>query len=128
MRIRYRLRTLFAFTLTVAVIAFAYGWWRRSSLEQRRAMNAIASKGGFVWYDAFHHTIDIEFERPLHEGCGQTRLWAAPRTNAQRFADADLQLIDKVWRVRNISFANTDVSTQKIDKFRRTHPQCKIIE
>jgi hypothetical protein len=114
--------------VVVAITAAVYGTWQRNLLEKRRTMNAIASKGGFVWNYIVDYHVEIEFEKPLHVGCGVIHLWSSPSFVSGRFSDADLPLIDKLNRVRAVSFANTDVSAAAIEKFRRSHPQCRVSE
>lgn len=125
---QYRLRTLLLFALSIAVVSSVYGWHLRATAAQRRAAEEIAAKGGFVWFDVGDRCIDIEFQIPLHEGCGQIHLWAAPSLNGPPFGEADLPLLDQLPHVREIRFAHTNLSPTAINEFRRSHPQCKVIE
>jgi hypothetical protein len=120
---RFRLISLM---LIVALAATVYGWWRRTSLEQQRAISVIASKGGYVWLDRAGNHVDIEFGVPRHKGCGQIVLLAGPQTKSPSFSDVDVRVIDKIWWVRAVSFLNSDVSSETIKQFRRAHPQCVV--
>lgn len=125
-RIQFSIRTLLGVMSLVAVGAAVCGWWIHTSRQQRQAIDVIASKGGFVWIDRAGSHIDIEFGVPLHETCGQIQLLAGPRIRKPTFADDDLEALERIWRLRNVSFANTNVSSLAIEEFRESHPRMSI--
>jgi hypothetical protein len=93
----------------VAAIAAASGWWVQTSRAQRQAIDAIASKGGFIWLDRAGDYVDIEFGVPQHQGCGQIIPLAGPHGKPTTFADEDLTLMNHIWRLRRVSLANTRI-------------------
>ncbi|MCI0361224.1 MAG: hypothetical protein L0211_22310 [Planctomycetaceae bacterium] len=127
-QLQFSIRTLLVLMSVVAAIAAACGWWIHTSRAQRLAINAVASKGGFVWLDKDGSYVDIEFGVPLHEGCGQIILLAGPHGKQPTFADNDLTMMSHIWRLRRVSLANTRVSPQAIEQFRESHPHISVTQ
>jgi len=127
-RVQFTIRTLFGLTTVTALIAATCGWWIHTSRLQQQAINSIASKGGYVWFDRAGSHIEIEFGVPQHEGCGQINLLAGPRIKEPTFSDDDMKTLSQIWRLRRVSFANTRVSSLAIERFHESNPGLKIVD
>ena len=123
---QFTIRSLLGMTLLVAVILGSGCWWVRSSQAQQRAIDAIARKGGLVWFDRAERCIDIELGVSRMQGCGQTVLLAGPTGKGLSFNDGDLSLIDQIWRVRSVRFGSAVVSSEAVEQFQSAHPRVHI--
>jgi hypothetical protein len=131
-RFRYSLKSLLRVMSIVAVITGGCSWWHRSAENQLRAIETISAKGGTVWLDRANGHIEIEFGSSTHEVCGQTVMLGTPLIGSfthpyPSFSDADLPLIDHIWRVRKVDFESTQVSPAAIQRFRSRHLGCTVI-
>jgi len=123
---QFTIRSLLGGTLLVAVILGSCCWWVRSSQAQQRAIDAIAQKGGRVWFDRVERCVDIELGAFQMQGCGQTVLLAGPMSKGLSFNDSDLALIDQIWRVRSVRFGAAVVPSEAVEQFQKAHPQVHV--
>jgi hypothetical protein len=131
-RFHYSLKSLLFVMTAVAVVTAVSAWWHGSTERQRRAIETISNKGGTVWLDRANGHIAIEFGSSTHEVCGQTVMLGTPLIGSYThpypsFSDADLPLIDHIWRVRKVDFKSTQVSPAAIQRFRSRHLGCAVI-
>lgn len=125
-RFRFTLRTLFAVSVMIAILVAWFGLEMRSRQLQTQAIQAIGTRGGFVWYDRAERNTEVVFTPQPGKGCGQVIRINSVVNSTRSFSDQDLNLLAHLRWLRNVDFTGSQVSLAAIEQFRQSHPMCEV--
>src|SRR5438093_692618 len=123
-RFRYRLATLLALMVIVAIAATMYGYRLRAIQRQEQAIRRIAAKGGTVFYSPSRVFVDFSIsEAPTGMGvlCSNERVICPDYTQPSTFCDADLQLLSDVFHLYDVVFGGSMVTNKAARAFQTSH-------
>jgi hypothetical protein len=122
---RYRLSTLLALMLLVAIATSAYGYRLRALERQEKSFRAIVAKGGEI-HVRVEGTI-VYFSSPRGFVCGNGLMRVlSPNATEVTFGDADLPVFDDLPKLRHVDFSGSKVTAEGIVQFQAKYPHCTV--
>ena len=124
-RFRFSLRTMFVGSLLVALVSSWYGFELRAKQRHNAAENAIAERGGCVWYAAIDDAVVINFD-VNHSMIVKLDSRGEQIKKDITFGDQDLPLLAKLRRLESVDFTGSQVSATAIKNYHRDHPSLTV--